>query len=117
MNRKRILRSWWLWAAVIVFAFLILPNLLSSSSSFHGVSTSDALGQVKAGNVTQAVVKDKEQTLQLTLKTPFVGKNGKYTKISTQYPADAAITVVDDLDNAKSPDGKGPLQWRTAVTK
>ena len=48
MNRKRILRSWWLWAAVILFAFLILPNLLSSGSSYHGVSTSQALQAIKS---------------------------------------------------------------------
>ena len=35
MNRKRILRSWWLWAIVILFAFLVLPSLLSSSSDYH----------------------------------------------------------------------------------
>ena len=46
MNRKRILRSWWLWAIVVLFAFLVLPSLLSGGSGYHGVSTSDALTQI-----------------------------------------------------------------------
>jgi cell division protease FtsH len=115
MNRKRILRSWWLWAIVILFAFLVLPNLLSSSSSYHGVSTSDAIDQITSGHVTEAVVQDKEQTLQLTLG----GDNkfdGKYTKISTQYPSGADRAIVADLERAKSPNGQ-PLEWRTSITK
>ena len=41
MNRKRILRSWWLWAAVLLFCFLVLPTLLSGGSDYHGVDTSN----------------------------------------------------------------------------
>ncbi len=87
MNRKRILRSWWLWAAVD-------PSSASSScrpcssggSDYHGVNTSEALAQIRPGNVTKATQKDKEQTLQLDLKTPV---RRQVPKISAQYPADA----------------------------
>ena len=91
MNRKRILRSWWLWAIVILFGFLVLPSLLSGGSDYHGVSTSDALAQVSAGHVTKAVIDDKGQTLKLELKSDKF--NGKYTKISTQYPSNATSHV------------------------
>ncbi|MDT4938665.1 MAG: cell division protease FtsH [Pseudonocardiales bacterium] len=100
MNRKRILRSWWLWAAVVLFGFLILPSLVSTGSTYHGVNTSDALAQINSGNVTKALQKDKEQTLQLDLKTAFKG----HTKISTQYPADATSTIFNDLTTAKAKD-------------
>ena len=53
MNRKRILRSWWLWAAVILFGFFVLPGLLSGGSDYHGVDTSAALTQIKQGNVVK----------------------------------------------------------------
>ena len=82
MNRRRILRSWWLWALVILFCFIVLPSLLSSGSTYHGVNTSDAISQVQSGNVVKAVVKDKEQTLQLQLKAPFQG----HDKIASRQP-------------------------------
>ena len=68
MNRKRLLRSWWLWAILILFGFLVLPGLLSGGSDYHGVSTSDALAQVTSGHVTKAVIQDKEQTLKVLQK-------------------------------------------------
>ena len=55
MNRKRILRSWWLWAVLVLFCLLVLPNLFTSGSDYHGVSTSDAISQIKDGNVEKAV--------------------------------------------------------------
>ena len=96
MNRRRILRSWWLWAIVILFGFLVLPSLLSTSTTYHGVNTSDALSQLQTGNVVTAVQKDKEQTLQLDLKAPFKGN----TKISTQYPSGATSTIFNDVQAA-----------------
>ncbi|HEV7205785.1 MAG TPA: ATP-dependent zinc metalloprotease FtsH [Jatrophihabitans sp.] len=113
MNRKRILRSWWLYAVLVLFAFLILPGLISGGSSYHGVSTSDALQQISSNNVKKAVQADKEQTLQLELNTPF---QGKYAKISTQYPADAGSDVYRTLENAAKAKGS-TLQFRTLVTK
>jgi cell division protease FtsH len=111
MNRKRLLRSWWLWAVLVLFVIFVLPNLLSGGSGYHGVSTSDALSQVSSGNVKSAVIDDKEQTLELTLNKAF---DGKYTKISTQYPSDASSTVFNDL--TKAADAKG-LDFRTHVSK
>ncbi|MDQ6850641.1 MAG: ATP-dependent zinc metalloprotease FtsH [Actinomycetota bacterium] len=96
MNRKRILRSWWLWAIVIIFAFLVLPNLLSSGSGYHGVSTHDVITQIDNGNVKTATQQDKEQTLQLELKKPF---EGKYSKISTQYASDAGSNIFTLLES------------------
>ncbi len=111
MNRKRILRSWWLWAAVIVFGVLVLPSLLSSGDPYHSVGTSDAISQITSGNVSKAVQEDKEQTLQLDLKKAFKG----HTKISTQYPADASSTIFNDLEKAKS--GNSALSFNTKVTQ
>src|SRR6201986_4385139 len=99
MNRKRILRSWWLWAAVILFAFLILPNLLSSGSGYHSVDTSVAIKQINSGNVASATQEDKEQVIQLTLKTPYQGNS----KISASYPQDSANTIFNDLQRHSTP--------------
>ncbi|HJQ41516.1 MAG TPA: ATP-dependent zinc metalloprotease FtsH [Jatrophihabitantaceae bacterium] len=112
MNRKRILRSWWLWAAVILFGFLILPSLISGGSSFHSVNTSDAIAQIQSNNVTKAIQKDKEQTLQLELKTPF---KDKYKKISAQYPADTGDDIFNDILAAKKTNPS--LDYTTKVSE
>jgi cell division protease FtsH len=111
MNRKRILRSWWLWAAVALFAILILPNLLSSGSGYHGVNTGVALEQINKGNVAKATQEDKEQTLQLDLKKPI--QDG-LTKISTQYASDSSSTVFNDLERASA---SGETDFNVKVTK
>src|SRR3954454_4251316 len=110
MNRKRILRSWWLWGLLVLFVIFVLPSVLSTGNGYHGVSTTDAIQQIKLGNVTNAVQSDKEQTIQLELKKPF---EGKYDKISTQYPASYGDTIADDLVKAQ----KSGTQFRTHVSK
>jgi cell division protease FtsH len=117
MNRKRILRSWWLWAIVIVFALVFLPGIISGGGTYHGVDTSTALAELKQGNVSSAIVQDKEQNLQLTLKQPFSDRGRNYTKISAQYPAGADRVIVADLQAAKDADNGGALEWRTSITK
>ena len=113
MNRKRVLKSWWLWGLLVLFVLFVVPNMLSGSSSYHGVSTSDALNQLNSNNVSSAIVGDKEQSLQLTLKK---GKEfeGKYDKISTEYPDGATSQVFNTLTKAQ--DGSAHTEWRTKVT-
>jgi cell division protease FtsH len=111
MNRKRILRSWWLWAAVILFGLFVLPSLLGGGSDYHGVSTQQALAQIESGNAKKVTVKDKEQELQVDLNTKF---DGKYTKISTQYPSGSSDEILTTLEKAKS--GDQPLNFNTKVT-
>src|SRR5438105_14632474 len=112
MNRKRIVRSWWLWGLLVLFVIFVLPSVLSGGNGYHGVSTSEALTQIRTGNVTNAVENDKEQTLQLTLKKPL---EGKYAKVETQFPARATNTIVNALDKAQA--GPAHTQWRTHVSK
>ena len=107
MDRKRLYRSWWLWAIVIIFAIFVLPSVLSGGGDYHSVDTSDALAQVKAGNVTKAVMHDKEQSLTLDLKNALDG----HKKISTSYPADASSTIFNDLNAQSNTD------FTTKVTK
>ncbi len=117
MNRKRILRSWWLWAVVLVFALVFLPGIIAGGGTYHGVDTSAALAQLKQGNATSAIVQDKQQNLQLTLKNPYRDSHGhSFTKIESQYPSGADRAIVADLQRAKDADG-GPLEWRTSITK
>ncbi len=93
MDRKRLFRSWWLWAIVIIFAIFVLPSVISGGSDYKSVNTSVAYAQIDSGNFTSATIKDKEQQLQLTLKTAVEGNK----KISASFPADASSTIFNKL--------------------
>jgi cell division protease FtsH len=114
MNRKRILRSWWLWGLLVLFVIFVLPSLLSGGTNYHGVTSSQALNEISSGHVASAVVNDKEQTLQLTLKSNDQFQ-GKFDKISTQYPSGVSGKIFDALEKANS--GSAHTQWRTHVSK
>ncbi len=116
MNRKRILRSWWLWAIVIMFGFLVLPSLLAGGTAYKSVDTSTALAQVNSGNFTKATIKDKEQSLQLELKTSVDGKK----KISASFPSNYSDELTQQLNTAvtkANADGKQNAEFTTKVTK
>ncbi len=111
MDRKRLFRSWWLWVIIgLLFIGFVVPSI-AGTSDYHAVNTSDAVSQIVSGNVTNAVLHDKEQSLDLTLKTAFDG----HTKISTSYPADATSTLFNDLVAAKQKNSA--LNFTTKVTK
>jgi cell division protease FtsH len=110
MNRKRILRSWWLWGLVVLFIIFVLPSLLSGGGDYHPVSTTQAIKQIESGNVSKAVLSDKEQLVQLELKKPY---EDKYSKISTQYPANYTTAITNDLVRAQS----SGTDFRTHVSK
>ena len=101
MDRKRLVRSPMLWIALAVVLILVVPQLLTTGGNYKGVKTSEALAQINSGNVVKAVIHDKEQQVDLDLKTPFNGK----TKISTSYPSDASLQVFNALEAHVGPQG------------
>jgi cell division protease FtsH len=101
MDRKRIFRSWWLWAALAILLFFVLQPVLSAGDDYHSVATSEAVAQINAGNVAKAVIHDKEQSLDLDLKSAVDG----HSKISTSYPADATQSIFNDLQGKVPSDG------------
>ena len=102
MDLKRGARSWWVWGAVAVIAFLVISSLYSRGDGYTSVKTSDAVSQITSGNVVTATLHDKEQSLDLTLKNAING----HKKIKTSYPTDATLTIFNDLEKAKAGDSK-----------
>ncbi|MEP6599262.1 MAG: ATP-dependent zinc metalloprotease FtsH [Actinomycetota bacterium] len=97
MDRKRLVRSWWLWGLLIVLLFFVLQSVIAGGTDYTSVKTSEALSQITSGNVKSAVIHDKEQTLDLELKQAFNGDS----KISTSYPADATTSIYNALSGQK----------------
>ncbi|HWF41646.1 MAG TPA: ATP-dependent metallopeptidase FtsH/Yme1/Tma family protein, partial [Acidothermaceae bacterium] len=97
MNVKRYARGPLFWVLLIVVFLVLLNGLWSSGSSYRSVSTSQVVANIASGNVTQAVFHDKEQTVQLTLKTPIAGKNPT-TKIQASIAPQQELQLENQLD-------------------
>ncbi|MFL6161570.1 MAG: ATP-dependent zinc metalloprotease FtsH [Jatrophihabitantaceae bacterium] len=101
MDRKRLVRSPLVWvAAGLVFIFLF-AQVVSGGSDYKSVKTSVALAQIDAGNVKSAVIHDKEQSVDLDLKSSVNG----HSKISASYPADASLTIFNEVRSKVAADG------------
>ena len=98
MDRKRLLRNPLLWIVAAVLVIYAYNALNSNTRGYTQVSTSDAIGQVSSGNVSQAIIGDKEQTLQLDLRKPDPS-NGA-TKLITSYPANAEDDIFNQLKSS-----------------
>ncbi|HEX7305603.1 ATP-dependent zinc metalloprotease FtsH [Lentzea sp.] len=98
MDRKRLLRNPLLWIAAVLLLYFVFTVLFDDSRGYHQVKTSQALAQVREGNVKEATIEDKEQRLRLTLKdgASFEGSN----RLITQYPASATDEIFNVLDQA-----------------
>jgi len=94
MDRRNFLRKWWwVWAALVVLAFFVLPGLIRGNGGFAEVETSKALTQINAGNFSKVTINDKQQTLDITLKNAVDGDK----KITASYPAQAADEIFDTV--------------------
>jgi cell division protease FtsH len=101
MDRKRLLRSPLVWVAVVFLLYLGYSYFSDDTRGYQPVTTSVALNQLSSGNVSSAIIDDKEQRLRLTLTNPVDGA----TKVYAQYPAGASDSVFTAVQEAKIADG------------
>ena len=97
MERKRLIKSPWLWVGLAVLLFFVVQPLFSGGADFTEVKTSVALEQLDSGNVSEATINDKEQTLDLTLDSAVDGAR----QITASYPLEASDEVFDLVRNAE----------------
>jgi cell division protease FtsH len=98
MDRKRLLRNPLIWILAAILVYFTFSVLFDDTRGYTRVDTSVALAQISQGNVSNALIEDREQRLRLTLAQPVEGS----TQIITQYPAQTAATVVETLENASN---------------
>ncbi|MCP2245803.1 ATP-dependent zinc metalloprotease FtsH [Lentzea rhizosphaerae] len=100
MDRKRLLRNPLLWIAAVLLLYFVFTVLFDDSRGYHQVKTSQALQQVREGNVKEATIEDKEQRLRLTLVDGknFEGSN----RLITQFPASSTDEIFNVLDQASN---------------
>jgi cell division protease FtsH len=97
MDRKRLLKNPLLWLVVAIAAFFVISTLTDENRDFTAVPTSQAMQQISADNVKEAVQKDREQEILLTLKEPIEVDGQPVGKIISQYPAGAGEDLVNQL--------------------
>jgi cell division protease FtsH len=103
MERTRFFRRPVVWIVLVIIGALALSSLLTRGETYQKVDTSVLFQQLSDGHVKNAVIKDKEQTIEFTLdqKQSFDGKAAT-DKIQAQVPAAAMDDVYQQITTAKS---------------
>src|SRR4051794_31609745 len=102
MERTRFFRRPVVWIILVIIGAIALSSFFTNGPSYQRVDTSVALERLSQPGIKKAVIKDKEQTLQLELASPE-RFNGKTTdKIETQYPYDVTSQVWTTVQQAKT---------------
>src|SRR5215475_5001742 len=101
MERSRFFRRPLVWIILVVAAALVLSFSLTGGPSYTTAKTSDVLAQINSGNVSKALIEDKEQTVQLDLKSPIKVDGQSTTKIQGQFPSSAIDSVYDQVTKAQ----------------
>ncbi|MDR8408328.1 ATP-dependent zinc metalloprotease FtsH [Nonomuraea sp. 3-1Str] len=76
MDLKRFTRGPLLWILGIVVLLLLVTQLWSGGGNFKQADTSTVLQQIRAGNVSNAKIVDKDQRIELTLFSPITVRPG-----------------------------------------
>jgi cell division protease FtsH len=116
MERTRFFRRPMVWIILVIIGALALSSLFTRGASYTRVNTSDVLAQINSGNVHKVLIEDKEQTIDLDLKTRATFGGTTTDKIQAQVPATAIDTVYNQVIEAKQ---KGQIDGAvdTKVTK
>jgi cell division protease FtsH len=116
MERTRFFRRPVVWIILVIIGAIALSSFFTSGPSYTKTDTSFALQQLSDGNVSKALVQDKEQTLNLDLKSKVSVKGTQTNKIQAQYPANTQDELFNELNTLQS-QKKLENGWSTDVTQ
>jgi cell division protease FtsH len=101
MERTRFFRRPVVWIVLVIIGAIALSSLFTGGQTYTQVNTSDALAQLNNNNVHKALIEDKEQTVDLDLKTAVTFNGASTNKIKAQVPALAVNDVFKSIADAK----------------
>ena len=116
MERTRFFRRPVVWIVLVIIGAIALSSLFTGGQSYTQVNTSDIFAQLDKGNVHKVMIEDKEQTIDLDLKSSETFNGTTTNKIKAQVPADSMRTVFDTVQKAYA-DHKIDTFYDTKVTK
>lgn len=97
MERTRLFRRPVVWILLVIIGAIILSSFFTSGPSYTKADTSQVLALLREGKAKKAVIQDKEQTLRLDLRSKETIKNTKTDKVETQFSAQSADELQDEL--------------------
>ncbi|KOX31688.1 cell division protein FtsH [Saccharothrix sp. NRRL B-16348] len=98
MDRKRLLRNPLLWIVAVLLLFYAFNVLFDDNRGYTPIKTSQALQQIRDGQVKEATIEDKEQLLKLTLNDGVTVEGSN--RVRAQFPASSTDEVFTILDQA-----------------
>ncbi len=108
MKAKRIVRGPFFWVGLVLLGFILFSQLLSSASTFKKVDTATVISAITDGKVESALLVDRDQRIQLTLKKGITIAGA--TRIEANYIT-RQETQLTDLLAAHQP----PSLWDVKV--
>jgi cell division protease FtsH len=105
MDVKRYFRGPFFWVALVIIGVLLVTSISSAAGGFKKVDTEVAINAITNGDVTKAKVVDRDQRLELTLKSDKVIGAGGASKIQTDYVGARQREIINLLDEHKPPEG------------
>jgi cell division protease FtsH len=104
MDLKRLTRgpAIWVIAAVVI---LLLSARAFAPNQFKQIDTSEAIRLINAGQVESAKIVDRDQRLELKLKSPTKVDNQDVTRVQAYYVDPRGTQIIDAITKANPPKG------------
>jgi cell division protease FtsH len=117
MNLRRTIRGPITWLVVAVILVLLLVTITSSNGGYKNVSLNTIESAIAAGDVASANVLDKEQQIQVTLKSgaDVAGVDGA-KKLQSSYSLHYDDVLLDELKHAPGAGTSDALKYNVKVS-
>jgi len=116
MERTRFFRRPVVWIVLVIIGAIAVSSLFSGGDGYKTVDYSTAIDQLNKGGVEKAIVRDKEQTLQLDLQNKAKFDGTDTDKIQAQFPAETADELWGKVEQAKA-EGKITGTYKAEVSE
>ena len=103
MDVKRYFRGPFFWVALVIIGVLLVTSISSAAGGFKKVDTAVAIKAIENHQVEKAKIVDRDQRLELTLKSNKVEGAGGATKIQTDYVGARQREIVNLLKDSNPP--------------
>ncbi|WP_298177345.1 ATP-dependent zinc metalloprotease FtsH [Saccharomonospora sp.] len=115
MDRKRLFRNPLLWILVALVLYFGISTLTDGDRGYTEVPTSQAIEQIRSGNVDEATLEDREQQLKLQLSEPIEVEGEQIEQVITKFPAGASDQLYNTLLNSST--GEQNVKFDTTVNQ
>ncbi|RJL22575.1 ATP-dependent zinc metalloprotease FtsH [Bailinhaonella thermotolerans] len=103
MDLKRFTRGPLLWILGIGMLLLLVMTMVNDGGGYSNADTSTVTQQIQQGNVKSAKVIDKDQRIELTLKSKIkLPDKSETTKIQSSWVSGQGLQLINELEKQKT---------------